>query len=90
MRIFLAGGVTGNLNPAWKVMSRTEITPNGFIRGLQDANFLDKSMNIFLAGLNGRREMLYPDILRGTNENIPCGERDIPGVYRSDIIRGGL
>ena len=90
MRIFLAGGVTGNLNPAWKVMSRTEITPNGFIRGLQDANFLDKSMNISLAVLNGRREMLYPDILRGTNENIPCGERDIPGVYRSDIIRGGF
>ena len=90
MRIFLAGGVTGNLNPAWKVMSRTEITPNGFIRGLQDANFLDKSMNIFLAGLNGKRKMLYPDILRGTNENIPCGERDIPGVYRSDIIRGGF
>ena len=90
MRIFLAGGVTGNLNPAWKVMSRTEITPNGFIRGLQDANFLDKSMNIFLAGLNGKQKMLYPDILRGTNENIPCGERDIPGVYRSDIIRGGF
>jgi len=39
MRIFLAGGVTGNLNPAWKVMSRTEITPNGFIRGLQVENF---------------------------------------------------
>lgn len=35
--IYLAGGVTGNLNPAWKKM--TELTPNGFIRGLTDANF---------------------------------------------------
>ena len=39
MRIYLAGGVTGNLNPAWKRMAKTEITPNGLIRGLVDENF---------------------------------------------------
>ena len=39
MRIYLAGGVTGNLNPAWKRMAKTEITPNGFIKGLMDENF---------------------------------------------------
>lgn len=39
MRIYLAGGVTGNLNPAWKRMAKTEITHNGFIKGLKDENF---------------------------------------------------
>lgn len=39
MIIYLAGGVTGNLNPAWKRMAKTEITPNGFIKGLIDENF---------------------------------------------------
>ena len=39
IRIYLAGGVTGNLNPAWKRMAKTEITPNGFIKGLIDENF---------------------------------------------------
>ena len=39
MIIYLAGGVTGNLNPAWKRMAKTEITPNGFIKGLTDENF---------------------------------------------------
>ena len=39
MRIFLAGGVSGNLNPAWKKMAKTEITPSGFVKGLADENF---------------------------------------------------
>jgi len=37
--IYLAGGVSGNLNPAWKRMAKVEITPDGFIKGLADENF---------------------------------------------------
>lgn len=32
-------GVSGNLKPAWKKMAQAEITPKGFIKGLEDANF---------------------------------------------------
>lgn len=39
MRVYLAGGVSGNLNPAWRNMSKNEITVGGFIKGLFDENF---------------------------------------------------
>ena len=39
MIIYLAGGVSGNLFPAWKKMAQMEITPNGFIGALHDENF---------------------------------------------------
>lgn len=39
MRIYLAGGVTGNLNVAWKRVARTEITPNNLRKVLIDENF---------------------------------------------------
>lgn len=37
MLIYLAGGVSGNLKPAWKLMQ--ENTPSGFVKALTDANF---------------------------------------------------
>lgn len=40
MRIYLAGGVSANLNPAWKYMAKKEqITEDGFIEGLKNENF---------------------------------------------------
>ena len=39
MIIYLAGGVSGNLNPAWRRMAKTEITPENFIKGLEYENF---------------------------------------------------
>ena len=40
MRVYLAGGVSGNLNPAWRSMVRIgSISPEGFIEGLKNENF---------------------------------------------------
>lgn len=39
MIVYLAEGVSGNLNPAWKRMAKAEITPDGFMKGLIDENF---------------------------------------------------
>lgn len=56
MFIYLAGGVSANLNPAWKYMAKTEISPSGFIEGLKYENFL---------GRNQRTEMDSNVIPRG-------------------------
>ena len=71
MRVFLAGGVSGNLNPAWKYMARTEISTDGFVRGLINENFWQggesrhwlheaspgkENMKIFLADSGNLRE----------------------------------
>lgn len=37
MRIFLAGGISGNLKPAWK--KTKEPTAESFLEGLRDENF---------------------------------------------------
>ena len=37
MILYLAGGVSGNLKPAWKMTKGA--TVDGFVKGLQDANF---------------------------------------------------
>lgn len=39
MTIYLAGGYSGNLKPAWKLAARTDASADGFIRGLCDAGF---------------------------------------------------
>lgn len=52
MRIFLAGGVSGNLKPAWRRMANTTIDSEGFIRALVHENFY---------GRNKRTPMDTPD-----------------------------
>lgn len=40
MIIFLAGGISGNLKPAFRNMARNnDISQNGFIKALKDENF---------------------------------------------------
>ena len=39
MRIFLAGGVSGNLNPAWKYAAKQGVSDDNFIQGLIHENF---------------------------------------------------
>ena len=61
MIIYLAGGVTGNLNPVWRKISRSpEIFMNGFRRVLEDEGFL--------AGGESRHWILY-DAVPLTKEN---------------------
>lgn len=41
MRVYLAGAISGNLNPAWKRMAGgAEISEAAFVEALNDANFL--------------------------------------------------
>ena len=39
MILYLAGGVSGNLKPAWNRMAKGEITPDAFLEALQNENF---------------------------------------------------
>lgn len=39
MTIYLAGGYSGNIKPAWKLAARTDVSADGFIKGLYDASF---------------------------------------------------
>lgn len=39
MRLYLAGGVSGNLKPAWTNMAKSDISDNGFKKALIDENF---------------------------------------------------
>lgn len=46
MIIYLAGGVSGNLNPAWGRMAKTEISPDGLLKGLIDEGFFGREHDI--------------------------------------------
>lgn len=39
MKMFMAGGVTGNLNPAFNKFAKTDLSDKEFIKALKDENF---------------------------------------------------
>ena len=80
IRIYLAGGVTGNLNPAWKRMAKTEITPNGFIKGLIDENFWRGGET-----RHWIQDVTSPTKEKGTDENISCGRSSVERGARQAI-----
>lgn len=52
MKLYMAGGVHGNLNPAWRRMARGKIDDAGFYEALRKEGFLTEQMQIFLAGVD--------------------------------------
>ena len=83
MKIFLAGGVSGNLKPAWKKTAGP--TADDFIEALKKERFL-KSESISCQPSHDDEVQRWG----GTYEGLFGRERNIPGLYRSDIIRRGL
>ncbi len=59
MDLYMAGGISGNLNPAWRRMSKGGvISDTGFIDALKNEKFLekDKNMDLYIAGIQGKRK----------------------------------
>lgn len=80
MIIYMAGGVSGNLKPAWKAMK--ENTPEAFVEALKNENFWQ--------GGESRHWIQYATSPIKENEDISSREHIVPEVYRSDAIRGGF
>ena len=65
MKIYLAGGVSGNLKPFWKIVSAK------LREGLEYREAFDFAMQVFLAGTESRRWILegYADLSRGNERH---------------------
>ena len=59
MKIYMAGGVSGNLKPYWKQLS------SYLSFGCKYTEACDEAMKVFLAGGEGRHRIIYEDILSG-------------------------
>lgn len=55
MKIYLAGGVSGNLKPLWNDISKQIIRKNGIVNE-------EESVKIFLAGGEGHKRQIFPNI----------------------------
>lgn len=82
MIVFLAGGVSGNLKPAWqRVAKRPDASLKAFEEELVNENFWRGESRHWI------QDETSP--LKNKNESIHGREHDIPQIHRSDIIRGG-
>ena len=84
MKIFLAGGVQGNLKPFWKRVCEFVLNGDEFQKAC------DKSIEIFLAGENGKSKI----IREVHGEGVSCKPSHAPKIQERvsnvhEPIRGG-
>lgn len=75
MRIYMAGGVSGNLKPFWKHVSAM------LQQGYEYREAFDISMRVFLAGVESRHWIQegYADFSRGSGVAAPTKPENIRG-----------
>lgn len=80
MRMYMAGGVSGNLKPFWS--GTRKLVQEG--RGFEDAT--EESMRLFLAGQNGMHRILSEQWESNTDFVLPNGYDDTIRNYRPYIL----
>ena len=76
MKIYMAGGVSGNLKPFWKCVSAM------VAQGVEYHEAFDRAMKIFLAGVDRdshRQVFEYANLSRGSGLVAPIGAENIRG-----------
>ena len=79
MIIFLAGGVSGNLKPAWHETS--EPTPDSFVKALHHENFWQGGES---------RHWVHEASPVKENETISCRDNVRESIKDDSCVRGGV